>query len=77
VLDIMGLEIPGSGLSIGNVKTKIAESVAEYKALSPKQAARKLKQLEEKMYQHAKDLEFEAAAAVRDEIKLLQAEMMI
>jgi len=77
VTDILELEIPGSGLSINNVKTKVAESVAEYKVLTPKQAAKKLKQLEEKMYKHAKDLEFEAAAAVRDEIKLLQAEMMI
>ena len=77
VTDIMGLEIPGSGLSINNVKTKVAESVANYKALTPKQAAKQLKKLEDKMYQHAKDLEFESAAAVRDEIKLLQAEMMI
>jgi len=77
VTDILELEIPGSGLSINNVKTKVAESVAEYKVLTPKQAAKKLKQLESKMYKHAKDLEFEAAAAVRDEIKLLQAEMMI
>jgi len=77
VTDIMELEIPGSGLSLGNVKTKVAESVAEYKVLTPKQAAKKLKQLEDKMYKHAKDLEFEAAAAVRDEIKVLQAEMMV
>ncbi len=77
VTDIMELEIPGAGLSIGNLKTKIAESVVEYKVLTPKQQAKKLKQLEDKMYQHAKDLEFESAAAVRDEIKLLQAEMMM
>jgi excinuclease ABC subunit B len=77
ITDIMELEIPGSGLSIGNVKTKIAESIAEYKVLSPKQQAKKLKQLEEKMYQHAKDLEFEMAAAVRDEIKQFQAEIML
>ncbi len=77
ITDIMELEIPGSGLSTAYVEAKVAESVAEYKALSPKQVAKKLKQLESKMYQHAKDLEFEAAAGVRDEIKLLQAEMMI
>ncbi len=77
VTDIMELEIPGSGLSINNVQAKVAESVADYKALTPKQVAKKLKQLEAKMYQHAKDLEFENAAAVRDEIKLLQAEMMV
>ncbi len=77
VTDIMELEIPGSGLSINGVQSKVAESVAAYKVLTPKQAAKKLKQLEDKMYQHAKDLEFEAAAMVRDEVKLLQAEMII
>ncbi len=77
VTDILELAIPGTGLSLGNVKSKVAESSADYKALSPKQLAKKLKQLEDKMYQYAKDLEFESAAAVRDEIKLLQAEMMI
>ncbi|MCK5830159.1 MAG: excinuclease ABC subunit UvrB [Methylococcales bacterium] len=77
VTDIMELEIPGSGLSLGKIETKVAASVAEYKILTPKQAAKKLKQLEDKMYKHAKDLEFEAAAAARDEIKILQAEMMI
>jgi excinuclease ABC subunit B len=34
--------------------------------------ARKVKALEKEMYQHAKDLEFEKAAAVRDRIKELQ-----
>ena len=29
---------------------------------------KKIKKMEEKMYQHARDLEFEAAAQVRDEI---------
>ena len=77
VADIMELAIPGSGLTIGKIETRVAESVAQYKVLTPKQASKKLKQLEEKMYQHAKDLEFEAAAAMRDEIKLFQAEMMV
>jgi excinuclease ABC subunit B len=53
----------------------VAEPAAEYKPLTPKQAAKTLKQLEDKMYQHAKNLEFEEAARVRDQIKLLQAEM--
>jgi len=33
---------------------------------------KKLKQLEETMYRHAKNLEFEQAAKIRDEIKVLQ-----
>jgi len=77
VTDILEFGIPGSGLGNKQSRTKIAESVAQYKTLTPKQIGKKLKQLEEKMYQHAKNLEFEAAAAMRDEIKLLQAEIML
>jgi excinuclease ABC subunit B len=77
VADILELATPGAGLSAGSAKTKVAEPVAEYKVLTPKQAAKKLKQLEDKMYQQAKNLEFEEAAATRDNIKRLQAEMMI
>ena len=36
--------------------------------LSPEQLSRELKRLEDRMQQHARDLEFEQAAAVRDEI---------
>lgn len=46
----------------------VAEEAPEYRALSPETALRKIKQLEEKMYRHARDLEFEEAAKLRDEI---------
>ena len=36
-----------------------------------------LKQLEEAMYQHAKNFEFEQAARVRDEIKVLQEQILV
>ncbi len=77
VKDILELEIPGAGSSLSKVEAKVSEPVADYKVLTEKQLAKKLKQLEEKMYEHAKNLEFESAAAVRDQIKLLQAEMII
>ncbi len=77
VTDIMQVAIPGSGLDSAIGKSKVAESVAEYKVLTPRQKGKKIKELEEKMYQHAKNLEFEAAAAVRDEIKALQAQLDI
>jgi len=51
---------------------KIAEELIEYSSMSPQQLQKRHKQLEEKMYQHAKNLEFEEAAKVRDEIKRLQ-----
>ncbi len=77
VTDILELSIPSAGGSISNAKAKVAEAAVEYRAMTPKQASKLLKQLEEKMYQHAKNLEFEDAARVRDQIKLLQAEMVV
>ena len=53
---------------------KIAEEKASYKALTPVEVARKIKQLEKKMLAHAKDLEFEEAAMVRDEIGKVKKE---
>jgi excinuclease ABC subunit B len=47
---------------------RVAEDVAEYRAMTPELLMKKIKKMEEKMYQHARDLEFEEAAQVRDEI---------
>lgn len=51
----------------------VAEEQLEYASLSATEMSRKIKQLEQKMYQHARDLEFEEAAAVRDHIRVLQS----
>jgi excinuclease ABC subunit B len=50
-------------------ETRLQE--AQNKKLSPKQLAAKIQLLENTMYAHAKNLEFEAAARVRDEIHRL------
>jgi excinuclease ABC subunit B len=78
VTDILQVSIPGAGMANANtVLSKVAEFPADYKAtMSPKQAGKKLKQLEDAMYQHAKNLEFEQAAKIRDEIKMLQGVML-
>ena len=55
---------------------KVAEQQAKYEVLTPEQIAKKIKNLEKQMYLHARNLEFEEAAKVRDELKLLQDEMM-
>ena len=47
---------------------RVAEDVAEYSEMTPEILMKRIKKMEEKMYQHARDLEFEAAAQVRDEI---------
>ncbi|HZH42873.1 MAG TPA: excinuclease ABC subunit UvrB [Lysobacter sp.] len=51
---------------------KVAEPTADYRALSPHELAARIKQLEQRMYQHARDLEFEEAARVRDELRRLK-----
>jgi len=51
---------------------KVAESMADYTSLTPVQLAKKIKALEQKMYKFAKNMEFEEAAKVRDEIRCLQ-----
>jgi len=50
---------------------KVADTAAAYAALSPAEIAKKLVELEEAMYRHARDLEFEEAAKIRDQIHAL------
>jgi excinuclease ABC subunit B len=45
--------------------------------MTPGQLGKKLKQLEEVMYRYAKNLEFEQAAKIRDQIKVLQERMLV
>ena len=47
---------------------RVAEEKTGYMELPPDLLMKKIKQLEEQMYQHARDLEFEQAAEIRDEI---------
>ncbi|AKH19940.1 excinuclease ABC subunit UvrB [Sedimenticola thiotaurini] len=51
---------------------RVAEEETEYGSLSPKQMAKRIQALEKQMYQHARDLEFEEAARIRDQIKSLK-----
>ena len=51
---------------------KVAESMADYHSLTPAQLTKKIKKLEQDMYKFAKNMEFEEAARVRDEIRKLQ-----
>jgi excinuclease ABC subunit B len=47
---------------------RVADATPSYEHLSAKQLNSKLKQLENSMYEHARNLEFEEAARVRDQI---------
>jgi len=55
---------------------KVAEETLEYVSMSKDQIKKKLKQLETKMYEHARNLEFEEAARLRDEITRIQDTVM-
>jgi excinuclease ABC subunit B len=50
-----------------------AEQAAEYAALPPAQLARMIAKLEKQMYAHARNLEFEKAAALRDRIEAIRS----
>ena len=65
VADIMeaAYPVPGRG------RRRIAEDATHYESLTPDQLMKKAAKLEKKMLQHARDLEFEAAAKLRDEIQ--------
>ena len=68
VSDIMegAYPVPGRG------RRRIAEDATAYESMTPEQLLRKAQQLEKKMLQHARDLEFEEAARLRDEIARLR-----
>ena len=76
VADIMEAAYPGAP-STARRFAKVAEQTAEYAAMTPAQMNRRVKELEKQMYQHAKDLEFEEAARIRDQLKELQGRGLV
>ena len=50
-----------------------AEEMAAYQTLAPDALARQINKLEKMMYAHARDLEFEQAAALRNKIQAIKA----
>jgi excinuclease ABC subunit B len=52
---------------------QVAEEKADYARLSPAKLMQKIKQLENQMYKHSRDLEFEEAARIRDEVQRIRA----
>ncbi|WP_279496310.1 excinuclease ABC subunit UvrB [Aeromonas veronii] len=61
---------PGKGMR------KAAELQGEYHVRSASEIAKEIKRMEEQMFQHARDLEFEQAAALRDQIQRLRSELI-
>ncbi|MCF5726866.1 excinuclease ABC subunit UvrB [Aeromonas veronii] len=61
---------PGKGMR------KAAEPQGEYHVRSASEIAKEIKRMEEQMFQRARDLEFEQAAALRDQIQRLRSELI-
>jgi len=71
VTDIMEGAL-GAGPSSVREFAQVAEELHTYGHLTPKQLTQQIERLEKEMYRHARDLEFEEAARLRDQIRHLK-----
>ena len=71
VQDILETGVPGAP-GMPQRYAKVADEMAEYAGMSAAQLQKKVKAMEEQMYRHARNLEFEEAAHLRDEIRKIQ-----
>ena len=55
---------------------KVAEETMQYAGMMPNELAKKIRELEQQMFKHAQDLEFEEAAQLRDKIHRIQEQNM-
>ena len=55
---------------------QVAEEAMQYAGMKPEELAKKIKELEQQMFKHAQDLEFEEAAKLRDQIHRIQEQNM-
>ncbi|MEL6869458.1 MAG: excinuclease ABC subunit UvrB [Pseudomonadota bacterium] len=58
----------------GRRGSKTADASVEIAKMSPEMVLKRIKKLEQEMFRHARELEFEQAAAVRDQIEQLRRE---
>ncbi|MCG8538063.1 MAG: excinuclease ABC subunit UvrB [Pseudomonadales bacterium] len=79
VEDIMeGARAPGGGRkNQRKVAQSSAESQIDVSAMEPKQVADKIKELEQRMFECVKNLEFEEAARIRDEVQRIKDQAFI
>jgi excinuclease ABC subunit B len=55
---------------------KVAEESGDYRITDPRKLGQRIKKLEQQMYKHSQNLEFEQAAAIRDQLKKLRERSM-
>jgi len=72
VADIMEGATPGAPGSPRQY-ARVAEETLEYGRLSPQALQQQIKQFEQQMFEHARNLEFEEAAALRDRIEHMRS----
>jgi excinuclease ABC subunit B len=60
------------GFKMGKKKRGAEEAAPNLRMLSPEQIVREIKRLEAQMYKHARNLEFEEAAKIRDAIERMK-----
>jgi excinuclease ABC subunit B len=70
VADIMEAAYPAAK----GRRRRVAEDTTPYASMSPEQLMKKAVKLEKQMLRHARDLEFEEAARLRDEIRRIRQE---
>ncbi|MBA2492917.1 MAG: excinuclease ABC subunit UvrB, partial [Gammaproteobacteria bacterium] len=76
IADIMEGAYAGSQAASPKRYAKVAENVLDYASRSPEHTAKRIRQLEQRMYEHARNLEFEQAASARDEIGRLKEKLL-
>jgi excinuclease ABC subunit B len=74
ITDIMDVGDSTSTTTGGVRLRKVAEAKPIYEGMSSTQLMAKISELEKQMFAHAKNLEFEQAASVRDEVEILRAQ---
>ena len=57
------------------MELQAAQETAKYESMSEKQVSKEIKRLEKLMLEHAKNLEFEKAAQVRDQLHILKEQL--
>jgi len=72
IADIMEGAYASSPAASAGRYAQVAEETLEYARLSPHEAEKKIEALEKQMLEHARNLEFEEAAKLRDEIQNLK-----
>ena len=79
IRDILeGAVVPGARSNKRKAQARAAEETARYEAQlrSPAELNKRIRQLEEQMYQLARELQFEEAAQLRDEIQALRERLL-